>query len=149
MEKKYSLMSSTRDKIALLEETMLVSKDLVEPICPLVHQFSDGVYVREITMPTGSIILGKEHTTKHFNVISKGACVLVDIETGELTDIIAPMTFESVAGVRKLLYIVSECVWSTIHVTEETDIEKLEATLVVESEIYKEIKGGKSCHILQ
>jgi len=145
MEMKYSLMSSTRDKIALLEEKMLVQKDLVEPICPLKHQFSNGVYVREITMPTGSIILGKEHTTKHFNIVSKGACVLVDIDTGELTDIIAPMTFESEAGIRKLLYIVEECVWSTIHVTEETDVDKLEATLVVESKAYKELKGGNKC----
>ena len=132
-----------KPKIEKLEEILLTADYIEAPICPTRHIFSPGVYVREITMPEGAMILGAEHNTKHLNIISKGACVLADIDTGEMTDIIAPCTFESDIGVRKLLYIVEECVWSTVHVTEETDVEKLEAQLITLSPTYKEIVGDK------
>jgi hypothetical protein len=122
-----------------VERLMLLDTSDIE--CTTKHHFSDGVYVREITMPTGSVILGAEHTTTHFNIISKGACILLDLDEGTRTEIIAPCTFESKAGVRKLLYIVEECVWSTVHVTNETDVEKLEAELTTMSDTYKEIMG--------
>ena len=108
--------------------------------CPLKHTFSEGVYVREITMPANTYILGHEHTTTHLNIISKGSCVLADMETGEMIDIVAPYTFESKAGVQKLLYIVEECVWSTVHVTNETDITKLEEILIKPSKFCKELR---------
>ena len=131
-------LPTPKNKIEEIELAMFkgIPKEL-EVKCPLKHHFSPGVYVREITMPAGSIILGHEHTTKHLNIISKGACVLADPETGEIVDIVAPCTFESDAGVRKLLYIVEECVWSTVHVTEETDIEKLEESLINPSDLCK------------
>ena len=126
-----------------LERGLLTEPSIVLPECITTHSFSDGVYVREITMPTGAIILGAKHTTTHFNIISKGSCILVDPDTGDTTDIVAPCTFESKAGVRKVLYIVEECVWSTIHVTNETNIDKLEEELVELSDTYKEIVGDK------
>ena len=135
---KYEIINS---KVEELEE-MMMTEATEEVECPLVHKFSEGVYVREITMPAGSIILGHEHTTTHFNMISKGSCILYDFDTEELTEIQAPCTFESKAGVRNLLYIVEECVWSTIHVTNETDIPTLENTLVINSSIYKQLKGN-------
>ena len=125
--------------IEKVEELMLLHGTDVE--CTLKHIFSKGVYVREITMPSNSIVLGAEHTTTHLNIISKGACILLDLDTGDQTDIVAPMTFESASGVRKLLYIVEECVWSTVHVTEETDVDKLEQQLTTMSSTYKELMG--------
>jgi hypothetical protein len=91
-------------------------------------------------MPANTYILGHEHTTTHLNIISKGSCVLADMETGEMTDIIAPYTFESKAGVQKLLYIVEECVWSTVHVTNETNITKLEEILIKPSKLCKQLR---------
>ena len=126
-----------------LEGAMLVMPLEEQVICPLKHHFSPGVYVREITMPAGSVILGHEHTTTHLNIISKGSCILVDVDTQEQTELIAPCTFESGSGVRKLLYIIEECVWSTVHVTEETDILKLEQTLVKKSTIHKQLKPNE------
>ena len=122
-------MKSGSIKMEDLEELMLLDTSTVE--CTTKHNFSEGVYIREITMPTDSIILGAVHTTKHYNIISKGSCILLD-EEGSSTYIEAPCTFESQTGVQKLLYIVDECVWSTIHVTEETDVSKLEDELFVD-----------------
>ena len=104
--------------------------------CPVVHHFSPGVYVREITMPKDSIILGHRHKTKHLNIISKGKCKLSDIDTKEVTIIEAPCTFESLPGVRKLLYIIEECVWSTVHVTDKTDLQEIEEEVIEKSNTY-------------
>ncbi len=130
--------------IEKLEGSLLANAE--QPECSLVHNFSPGVYVRELTMPTDSIIVGHEHRTQHLNIISKGSCILLDLDTQETTDIVAPYTFESKAGVRKVLYIVEECTWSTVHVTQETDLDKLEAELIVKSDTY--IKNNKELECL-
>ena len=115
-------------------EGALLQEEQVE--CPLVHRFSDGVYLREITMPAGSVIVGHRHTTTHMNIISKGSCIILDQDTGDTITVEAPCTFESSAGIRKTLYIIEECVWTTVHVTTETDISKLERTLVEQSDTF-------------
>ena len=118
-----------------------------QPICPLKHSFSDGVYVREVTMPADSLLVGKTHRTKHLNMISKGSCILLDRETGKRTLIQAPYTFESEAGVSKVVYIIEECVWSTIHVTDETDLDKLEE-LLIQKEVEHGIHHGRNGSII-
>lgn len=102
--------------------------------CPLRHTFAPGVYLREITMPAGTFIIGHEHKTQHANVVLAGhARVLMD---GIVHDIVAPCTFISHPGVRKVLYILEECRWMTVHPTHTTDLEELEAELIVKSESF-------------
>ncbi len=91
------------------------------------HNFSDGVYVRTVTMVADSLVLGARHKTRHMNIISKGK-VTFSID-GIMTTVEAPCMFESDSGEAKVLYNHDEVVWSTIHVTDETDIETLEAML--------------------
>jgi len=126
-------MDKLVQSIAELEGKLLPYE---QPECPVVHHFSPGVYVREITMPKDSIILGHRHKTKHLNIISKGKCKLSDIDTKEVTIIEAPCTFESLPGVRKLLYIIEECVWSTVHVTDSTDFKEIEEEVIEKSSTY-------------
>ena len=96
--------------------------------CPLVHNFCGGVYARQITMPAGTFVVGKRHKTEHFNIILKGkANVLID---GVVSEIVAPCILNSGIDVRKVLYIIEEMVWVTIHPTQETDVQKLEEMLV-------------------
>jgi hypothetical protein len=96
--------------------------------CPLKHHFAPGVYVREIFMPAETIIIGHIHRTEHLNILVQGACFIVHND-GSREELRAPMTFVSKAGVQKALYITEDMVWQTVHVTTETDIEKLEAML--------------------
>lgn len=97
--------------------------------CPVTHRFSPGLYLREIFMPAGSIVIGKIHKTEHFNFLMKGRCLIVheDFSQEELR---APMVFVSKAGVQKVLHILEDMVWLTTHVTEETDLVKLEELLI-------------------
>lgn len=93
------------------------------------HHFSPGLYLREIFMPADTVVIGRVHKTEHFNILVKGAALIVhdDFHTEELR---APMVFVSKAGVQKALLILEDMIWMTTHVSEETDLEKLEAQLV-------------------
>jgi len=95
---------------------------------PLKHHFAPHVYIREISMPADTVVIGHIHRTEHFNILIKGACLIVHAD-GRREELRAPMTFVSKAGVQKVLYIIEDMIWQTVHVTDETDIEKLEAML--------------------
>lgn len=102
--------------------------EIPEDGLPLTHTFSDCVYAREIFMPKGMIVIGHIHKTKHLNIVSTGkARVFYD---GEMHEITAPYTFESNAGVRKALFILEDMFWTTIHVTDETNQDKLDDMLI-------------------
>ena len=106
--------------------------DIRENELPLTHTFSDGVYAREIFMPAGMIVVGHVHNTKHLNIVQCGKAMVW--MNGEVSEVSGPITFESGAGVRKVLYILEDMIWTTIHVTDETDVETLENTLVDKSQ---------------
>lgn len=116
---------SWREKLAYLVERM-GSQMQVE--CPLKHYFAPGVYLREIFMPAGSVVIGKIHKTEHFNIIQKGRLSLIG--EGESHVLEGPCTFVSKAGVQKVLYIHEDTVWSTVHLTTERDLERLESDLI-------------------
>lgn len=98
---------------------------------PLKHHFLPGLYIREILMPVGpggTVIIGHLHKTRHFNIVLKGkARVLID---GKVRTIEAPAVFVSEPGVRKVLNILEDMTWCTVHLTSETDVAKLEEELV-------------------
>lgn len=95
------------------------------------HEFAPGVYLRTIYMKAGTLLIGHEHKTEHFNVVLTGrASVIME---GKVHQIVAPCIFKSGSGVRKVLYIHEHMMWSTIHPTNETSIEKLEEDLVIKS----------------
>lgn len=109
----------------------------VQPVTFLKHHFAPGIYVREIWMPKGAIILGHRHKTDHLNIIVQGAA-LVRME-GRCEQFVAPYTVRSGAGVRKALYILEDMIWMTVHAnpTDETDIPTLEEMFTVKSETWK------------
>lgn len=96
---------------------------------PLKHYFAPGVYIREILMPAGTYVIGKIHKTEHFNIIQKGRLNLVN-EDGSATELCGPTTFVSGAGVQKAMYILEDTIWSTVHITNERNMEALEAEII-------------------
>ena len=85
-------------------------------------------------MKRGLFVIGHEHRTKHFNMVTEGrARVMVE---GIVSEISAPNVFVSNGGVRKVLFILEDMRWITIHPTTETDLEILEDELIVKSDSY-------------
>jgi hypothetical protein len=127
------------DQIESLEKELL---NLPQVECPLKHNFAPGVYMREITMPSGSFIIGHEHLTEHFNVVLTGkARVMID---GVIEDLVAPCYFISKPNVRKVLFILEEMKFATIHPTDETSVEVLESTLVRKSNSFIKFEEAKA-----
>lgn len=96
-----------------LEASMMEFPDeLIEG--PLVHRFTDGMYIREIFMPAGSLWTSKIHKTEHPYVVSYGKAA-VSIDAQEWYEITAPYTGITKPGTRRVLYILEDCIWTTFH----------------------------------
>ena len=117
-------LSTTKKVEALLPEL----KSMPQVDCNTQHYFGPNLYVREVTMPAGSVIIGKPHKAEHMCVMLQGRMLLVN-EDGSKTELVAPKTFVGTPG-RKIAYILETTVFQNIFVTDETDIEKLENMLV-------------------
>jgi hypothetical protein len=99
--------------------------------CPVTHNFAPDIYIREIYMPADTVVIGHKHLTEHFNVILKGKCrVMIGDVVEELT---APCTFISGAGSQKIVNVLEDCIWQTVHSNPDNtkDIETLESRYVI------------------
>jgi hypothetical protein len=92
------------------------------------HHFAPGQYGRECFLEAGTMAIGKLHRHAHLNVISKGR-IYVATEFG--VDLLeAPATFVSPAGTKRAVYALEDTIWTTVHSTSETDLEKVEAEVI-------------------
>ncbi len=124
-----SPLSAFSNKDIEKAEEIMLKQEQVE--VPLHHAFAPGVYLRQVVMPKGSLVVGHEHKTEHFNIVLSGhASVMMN---GEVQEIKAPSIFVSKAGVRKVLLIHETMIWATVHPTSETNLEALEDQLVTKS----------------
>lgn len=120
-----------REAIFGLQEHLLTlegSTDL--SYFPVQHHFAPGSYAREMTLPEGSVIIGKIHRHAHVNVISAGRVrVLTEFGMEELS---APCTFVSQPGTKRVVHALENTVWTTIHVTNSTDLAEIEKEIIAE-----------------
>ena len=130
-----------REKILVLQDEML---KLPQAEVPVKHYYANGFYAREMTMQKGCALVGKIHKSEHLCIISKGD---VDVVSEEKTERLkAPYTFVSKVGAKRAIYAHEETVWTTVHLTGETDLDKLEDELIAES--FEQIEPEKiSCHL--
>lgn len=130
MNKLVSLdVVSTRDKIFAAEAFM---KEQPQVEIPVQHYFSQGVYAREITIPAGVILTGEIHKFKQLNILSKGK-MQVYTEEG-IREVEAPFTVVSPPGTKRIAHTLTECVWTTIHGTDETDVEIIKSQFIAKDE---------------
>ena len=125
-----SALAGTLDLAATLDEMEFALTHYPTAACPVVHRFTPGLYIREITMPKGAMITSMEHKTQHPFVISKGIVEVVSENEGPVT-YCAPHFGITQPGTRRMLNILEETVWTTFHPTEETDIEKIAAEVLI------------------
>lgn len=131
-----------RYRISLLEHHLQEFKEanpgIPQEAFPLKHIFTEGVYVRQIDIPAGQLVIGKIHRHEHLNFISKGSVTVVT-ESGGVEHLEAPCTMISPAGTKRVLITHEDTLWTTVHLnpTEERDIDKIVAEISVES--YEEV----------
>lgn len=131
-----------RDAITALEKAIHGHELEIPPeSCPVEHFWAEGSYGRQITMPAGTLIVGKIHKHSHVNVISKGHC-LVYTEQDGVKELVAPCTFVSHPYTKRVVYNIEETVWTTVHVTNATTEQEVEDEVIASE---RELE----CHGLQ
>ncbi len=115
------LPAEGRDFIATFEQEL---RKLNVVDFPLTHRFTPGMYIRQIFMPAGSLILTERHKTTHPFVVSQGDLSVWTAESG-IVRLRAPYTGITTPGTQRIIYIHEDTIWTTFHVTDETDPEKI------------------------
>lgn len=124
-EERVRLKQEHTEKVA---DLYLRIKDVKSSEIKLLHSFGPGVYVREMMIPKGELLIGHTHKTEHLNMLTQGE-ILIAMD-GKSVKMIAPYTFVSSAGSQKVGLALTDTVWATIHPTVETDLDKIEANLI-------------------
>jgi hypothetical protein len=121
-----------REKIMAAEERMRsLPGAMIGDSAPLKHTFAEGMYVREITMPPGYLAITKIHKYSHPAFILRGTVTIIE-EEGRRT-VTGPASFITKAGTKRIVFCHTEVVWTTVHATRETDIDKIEDEIVAKT----------------
>lgn len=114
-------------------ESFLLKMPQVE--CPVIHHFGPSIYIREVTLQAGSIVIGHVQKYEHLNIMLSGKVALLN-DDNSVKILEAPMIFVGKPG-RKIGYILETCVWQNVYATNETDVQKLEDHFLIKSEAFK------------
>jgi quercetin dioxygenase-like cupin family protein len=135
-----------RNTVTNLEAEMLASNDPLivkgnSDSFPLTHSFSEGVYIREMSMLEGGIVIGKIHNKSHTWFLMKGKLKIAN-EDGVVT-YSAPTYVNAKSGAKRVIIALEDSVFVNIHPNPDNirDIEELERILTCETYIqYKQLK---------
>lgn len=122
----HTAVPAGRDQVLALERE--VAK-LPQFEFPLRHFFVDGLYVREIFIPSGAVLVGYIHTQPCITTVSRGEIIIYDGE--DRVTVRAPFTVCVPAGTKKAGFALQDTVWSDAYANpdNERDIPTLEARL--------------------
>lgn len=97
----------------------------------MLHNFSDGLYAKEIVLPKGAFAVQHKHTYDHLSILAKGK-VQVLFE-GELSKVFeAPACINIVKNLNHSIMALEDSVWYCVHATDETDVEHIDEVLIKE-----------------
>jgi|CXWL01.1.fsa_nt_gi hypothetical protein len=137
-----------RHTIVQLEDNIRTFKQahgIPDPECPLTHTFAPGAYARTIFIPKDTLVVGKIHKHAHLNMLMVGR-VLVATEEGPVT-YEAPRVMVSKSGTKRVVYTCTDTIWTTVHVTEKTDIEEIEDDIIAKD--YASLDAMQDTGVLQ
>ena len=133
---------NTREKILNLEKSLINKADGVNiegtgkeivtdsKIAPIKHSFADQVYVRQMDMKKGSVVVGAIHKHLHVWFLLTGHITVATEDTTE--DYIAPCYTVSTPGVKRVILANEDSIFVNVHKNPSNtqDISKLEKDIV-------------------
>jgi hypothetical protein len=122
------------NKVEDLQESMLNSNsELIakgnSDMFPLKHTFAEGIYVREMFMQAGGLVIGKVHKNDHIWFLLSGELEIATENGAEL--FIGPCYVKSPAGTKRVLHAITDSVFVNVFPNPNniTNIEELENNL--------------------
>ena len=133
---KTTVTKLEQDLISIADGENVIAGTKEKPIVsdsdkiPINHFFMDGVYIREMTMFKGTVVIGAIHKTLHMCFLLKGHLTVAD--ENDVKDYIAPCKIIATPGVKRVLYAHEDSIWYNTHKNPSNteDVEKLEDELV-------------------
>lgn len=105
---------------------------------PVEHTFLPGQYVRTLRMPAGCLVVGKRHRHRHLLIVTGH----VTVRTGRgMVELQGTHIIDSLPGMKRAIYAHADSVLITTHLTDETDLEKIEAFVIMPDDAALEIEG--------
>ena len=129
-------MELTKDHIPTREEIdRLQSEMSVMPQAELQteHYFSGGMYCRKLTIPAGTLIVGKVHKKDHFFLCAKGE--IIAWSEGGMKHLYAGDIICSKPGTKRVTLAVTDAIGITFHKTNKTNLDKIEKELIEPDEL--------------
>lgn len=122
-----------REKISELERSVVnaeggMTGEVLHKANPVKHTFAGGCYVREIYNPANELIITKIHKKEHPFFLMKGEMSILTEEG--IQHIKAPYQGVTKPGTKRAIYTHEECMFITVHATENTTIEDVENEVV-------------------
>ena len=129
----------TRSKILTLQEELMKyvdGKNVVAgdtDVFPLKHTFTDGIYIRQMSMCEGSAVIGKIHKNPHVWFLLSGVLSVATETSSE--DYEAPCYVEAPAGSKRVIFAHEDSVWVNIYPnpTNTRDLDEIERTIIIEN----------------
>lgn len=90
-----------------------------------------GLYGRELFIPAGSIMAGKVHKFEHISVLIQGYLEIASPEG--VIRVRAPYVCVTKPGIQRIVYAYEDSIFLTVHGTNETDVQKIEQTVVADN----------------
>ena len=145
-ESNFLSINEFKEVVVLLENKMLSSNNpsIVKgnsDFFPLTHSFSEGIYIREMSMRKDSMVIGKIHNKSHTWFLMKGK-IIVATEKG-VEEFTAPTYVNAFAGAKRVIQAIEDSIFINIHPNPDniTNISELENMLTSKSyEAYTEFK---------
>ena len=142
---------NSREKILEFEKAIINAADGVNiegdgkhimtesKIAPIKHTFADGVYIRQMDMAKGTVVVGAIHKHLHVWFLLTGDVTVATEDTTE--DYIAPCYVVSTPGAKRVILANEDSIFVNVHKNPSNtkDIDQLEKEIVALSyEEYEE-----------
>tara|TARA_R100001082_G_scaffold102563_1_gene72764 strand:+ start:3125 stop:3598 length:474 start_codon:yes stop_codon:yes gene_type:complete len=131
---------SKRDKILQLQNILVDNADEVNIVThqdshlfPLKHTFADEIYVRQMSMGAGTLVVGAIHKHLHVWFLLTGNIYVVTEDADE--EYIAPCYVVASPGTKRVIYAKEDSIFVNVHKnpTNTQDIEQLEKNIVAKN----------------
>lgn len=101
--------------------------ELPQPRVNVRHIFGHHVYMRELAVAAGILLVGRKHRDRHGCLLIRGRLAFYNAD-GTRTEAQAPLEFEAGPG-RKVAQVLEDMTFVNVFSTDETDVETLEAQI--------------------
>lgn len=98
----------------------------------IVHNFSDGLYAKQMVIPKGYAVGQHQHEFSHLSILAKGKVLVKTDENEQIFE--APACIEIKKGINHAIIALENSTWFCIHATDETDVDNIDKVLIGKGE---------------